>query len=350
MIRTAARLLSIAAVALVAGCGRREAVVVYVSADEGVARPILAAFEKETGIAVEPVFDTEATKTTGLAQRLRAERDRPRADLFWSSEIAFTITLAEEGVLAKASGPELDAWPAAWRDADQRWFAFAGRARVIAYAPSRVPADQVPATWMDLAKDRFRGRVAMADPRFGTTRTHMAAARWWWEAHDRHGHFEAWLEGLAENHVQVVTSGTAGVVEAIVNGTADLGMTDSDDVLAAKANGGDVAWVFARHASDPNEQGAGTLLIPNTAGLVQGGPHAEAAAKLLAFLLSPRCEEMLRDSASGNYPLGPGVAPRPSIAEPTDPLVVAWPKAAAGAEAAAAKAIEIVGAPGSHGS
>jgi iron(III) transport system substrate-binding protein len=54
-------------------------VVVYVSADDVVARPILDAFEKDTGIKVEMRGDTEATKTTGLVQRLRAEKERPRA-------------------------------------------------------------------------------------------------------------------------------------------------------------------------------------------------------------------------------------------------------------------------------
>ena len=63
-----------------------EEVVIYVSADETIARPILDAFEASTGVRVRPVFDTEATKTTGLVSRLLTERDRPRADLFWSSE------------------------------------------------------------------------------------------------------------------------------------------------------------------------------------------------------------------------------------------------------------------------
>ena len=60
-------------------------VVVYVSTDEHIARPILEAFEAKTGIAVYMVGDTEVRKTTGLLDRIRAERGRPVADVLWSS-------------------------------------------------------------------------------------------------------------------------------------------------------------------------------------------------------------------------------------------------------------------------
>ena len=80
----------------------REQVVVYVSVDEHVARPILQEFEERTGIDVLMVGDSESKKTTGLVERLRAEREHPLADVFWSSEAMQTIDLAEDGVLALA--------------------------------------------------------------------------------------------------------------------------------------------------------------------------------------------------------------------------------------------------------
>ena len=99
------------------GCGATDdgpaPVVVYVSADEAIARPIIKAFEERTGRRVLPVYDTEATKTTGLASRLIAERQRPRADLFWSSECFRTIELAADGLLAPMLLPR-PGWPKLW--------------------------------------------------------------------------------------------------------------------------------------------------------------------------------------------------------------------------------------------
>lgn len=68
------------------GCGKKapqQEVVVYTSLDKVFSQPILEAFEKQTGIKVLAVYDSEATKTTGLVNRLIAEKDNARADVFW---------------------------------------------------------------------------------------------------------------------------------------------------------------------------------------------------------------------------------------------------------------------------
>src|ERR1051326_9229542 len=48
-------------------------VVVYASQDQAYAEPILQDFTKRTGIKVRAVYDSEAVKTVGLANRLLAE-------------------------------------------------------------------------------------------------------------------------------------------------------------------------------------------------------------------------------------------------------------------------------------
>jgi iron(III) transport system substrate-binding protein len=219
-------------------------------------------------------------------------------------------------------------------------------------APDRVPADQRPTTWAELAGDRWRGRLAMADPRFGTTRTHVAAMKVVWDRRAMPGFYESWLDGLAENGVQVLTSGNAGVVQAVIDGSADLGMTDSDDVIAFRRQGAEIDWIFPRHFADPRERDGGTLLIPNAVGLVAGSTRVDAARALIEFLLSPEVEAMLRDSPSGNWPLGPGVAPPGSLDDPSRPLAVDaplavdWTIASRAADAAVEAAIARVGAPG----
>ncbi|MFO0828784.1 MAG: extracellular solute-binding protein [Phycisphaerales bacterium] len=322
-----------------AACRREEAVVVYVSADEAVARPLLASFTERTGIPVAPLFDTEATKTTGLAQRLRAEANRPRADVFWSSEIAQTIALTREGVFETMHSPALDSWPAAFRDPEGRWYAFAARARVIAYSTDRVSPDDVPKTWMALVRERWRGRVAMADPRFGTTRTHMGAMRAHWNATAMPGFFAAWLDGLAENRVRVVTSGNSGVIEAIEAGEADVGMTDTDDVWAAQARGAHIGLVYPRHAVEDAMRGGGTLLIPNTVAVVRGTTHADSARALVEFLLSPDGERLLMRSDSRNIPLGPTLADEAAALRPPDPLDIDWGAASDATDAAVKQAM-----------
>ena len=52
-------------------------VTVYVSTDRVFSEPILKAFEEKTGVKVNAVYDTEETKSTGLANRLLAEKNNP---------------------------------------------------------------------------------------------------------------------------------------------------------------------------------------------------------------------------------------------------------------------------------
>ena len=335
--------LAVAVVAALAACGREPTVTVYVSADESVARPVFERFERETGIRVDAKFDTEATKTTGLANLLRAEKDRPRADVFWSNEQAANVALAAEGVTAPPTGsPEATAaiarWPAAWKAADGTWAALAGRARVVVYAPDRVT--DPPRTWTALIAPRWKGRIAMADPRFGTTRGHFGAMKAYWDANALPGYFEAFAEGLAENAPMLLTSGNAGVVDAVARGEADIGLTDTDDVLAAQARGLKVAMAFPRHARDEAAVGGGTFVIPNTVAAVARGPHPREAGRFLAWFLTDATERQLADMPAKHAPLV-GAAREGDLAV-ADPLAVDPAVASAVADAAVEALLQAV--------
>ncbi|MCP3904050.1 MAG: extracellular solute-binding protein [Planctomycetes bacterium] len=327
---------------LVAGCGGGEPdVVLYVSADEHLARVVIDRFEDATGLRVGLVGDTELKKTTGLVERLRSERDHPQADVFWSSEIFQTLALADEGVLAPYAAPAEAGWPAEHRDGEHRWYAFAARARVIVYAPSRVPAEDVPVAWTDLTRSYHAGRIVMADPRFGTTGGHLGAMKALWDRAVGPAYYQAFLLGLRDNRVRLLPGGNAAVVRAVIDGEADIGLTDTDDVFAALERGADIDWVYPAHSHE-QEPGNGTLLIPNTVGLVAAAPHPEPAKRLIDFLLSEPVERLIAETASHNVPLRPGLADDyPKYAVP-DPLRVDLRRAAAARRDAVALAMRIL--------
>ncbi len=315
-------------VPLLAGCSDSPHVVLYVSADDHVARPIVRAFERQSGIRVDMVGDTEQKKTTGLANRLLAERDNPQADVFWSSEVFNTIRLAGYGVLAAHDSTVAADRPAVFRDPEHLWHGFGARARVIVYAPDRVEPELVPQTWMGLTDHRLRGRIVMADPRFGTTGGHLAAMKVFWTRLAGASYYEAFMMGLADNRVRLLPGGNAGVVRAVADGEADLGLTDTDDVWAAVAAGHRVQHVYPRHAID-GVSGGGTLLIPNTVARVAGGPNPQPAAALIDFLLGVQVERMLAESTSHNIPVRAAIAAEFTDYAVPDPLEVNLARAAA---------------------
>jgi iron(III) transport system substrate-binding protein len=267
-------------------------VVLYCSVDQEIAEPIIVEFEKQTGIDVLPRFDTEASKTVGLVQRIRAEAASPIADVFWSNEIFHTIRLAHEHLLAPYASDITKDWPERYTDPNGRWYGFALRARVIAYNTTRVSAAEAPKCLEDVLDVRWKGRIVMAAPEFGTTGGDVAS----WFAHYDPAQATDILKRLKTNDIHLV-DGNSTAVRMVATGQADICFTDTDDVYAAQRNG----WPVAMNYLD--QAGEGVLAIPNTAAIIKGAGHLEEARELMEFLLSEQLEEMLLNSDSHNCPV-----------------------------------------------
>lgn len=267
-------------------------VVLYCSVDQEAAEPIIAEFERLTGIEVLTRFDTEANKTVGLVQRIRAEAQNPLADVFWSSEIFHTIKLDQEGLLAPYSSEVTADWPQQFTNAQGSWHAFALRMRVIAYHSERVAPADAPRSLEDLLDPQWKDRIVMADPAFGTTGGDVAS----WFAHYGPAHAREIINQLKQNGVTLVTSNSAAV-RALVSGQADICLTDTDDVYSAQRNSHPIRFNPLSQA----DQGA--LAIPNTVALISNAPHPDAAAQLLDFLLSPQVESMLAQGDLRTIPI-----------------------------------------------
>ena len=290
-------------------------VVLYCSVDQEIAEPIIAEFEKQSGIDVLPRFDTEASKTVGLVQRIRAEATSPIADVFWSSEIFHTIRLARESLFAPYRSDSTKDWPMLYADPNGCWYGFALRARVIAYNTTRISAGDAPKCLEDVLDSKWKGRLVMAAPEFGTTGGDVAS----WFAHYDTAKATETLEGLKANDIRLV-EGNSTAVRMVATGQADVCFTDTDDVYAAQRNG----WPVAMNYLD--QGGDGVLTIPNTAALIKGGDNPEEAEELMEFLLSEQLEKLLLSSDSHNYPIRPALTEQFNRYVIPKPLVVDYEK------------------------
>jgi len=330
---TARKAFAILILLALAGCRRPgESVVVYTSLDDVFSRPVLEAFAAETGIRVEPVFDVEAEKTTGLYQRLLAERGRPRADVFWSSEAVRTAALERAGVLEPWMPAGAASIPAPFRSPSGAWTGFAARARVIIYHTGRVPPSERPRSVRDLADPRFRGEAAMALPLHGTTAAHAGALR----ARLGKERMEELFRALAANEVKVV-AGNSVVRDRVASGEVKIGLTDTDDAHVAIRKGLPVGIVYPDQ--EPLYPGLGeplgTLLIPNTVALIEGAPHPDEGKRLIEYLLRPETEAFLARGDSAQIPVRKGIAPPPGLGMPENlvRMEVDWEKAREGLDA-----------------
>jgi iron(III) transport system substrate-binding protein len=290
---------------LVTGCGSsaNKRVVVYCALDREFAEPILRDFTAETGLQVEPRWDSEANKSVGLYEDLVRERDRPRCDVHWNNEIVATIRLQREGILAPYQSPAAVEFPAAFKAKDATWTAFAARARILLVNTKLLPnKEDWPTSFMDGADPKWRGKFAMARPQFGTTATHAACLFHLMG----HAKTEDFYRKLKDNDV-VVLPGNKQVAMAVGSGKVPFGVTDTDDAYAELDEGKPVKMMFFNFSYATDRPETGTLYIPNTVALIKNCPNPEGGKKLIDYLLRPAVEAKLAKSTSRQIPLNPAV-------------------------------------------
>jgi iron(III) transport system substrate-binding protein len=273
-------------------------VVLYSSLNEPTARSVIAKFEERTGIKVTIRSDTERDKTVGLVRTLIEEKDHPQADLFWNSEAANMIRLKEAGVLEALVPPPAgaEAIPAIYRDPENVWFGFAARARVIIVNTDLVKEADYPRSIFDLTDPRWKGKAGLVRPVTGTTLTHVTALYETLGAEKT----DAFLKGVVANDCNL-PAGNGRLAQLVGEGQIHFGLTDTSDYRMVKSEGKPVTIVY------PDQDGLGTLLIPNTVARVKGGPNPENARKLIEYLLSAEAEKILAHHPRGHIPLKPGI-------------------------------------------
>lgn len=300
-------LAALASLAQLSGCGGVEVpkeVIVYTALDEEFSKPIFDAFTRQTGIEVKAKFDTESTKTVGLANAILAEKERPRADVFWNNELLHTLRLKKAGLLWQQPLAADKNYPAEYRGVDDDWRGFAARARVLIVNTNRVNEARRPRSIEDLTDPQWYDQAGVAKPLFGTTATHAACL------------FQAWGDERAKKFFTGVkkncriVSGNKQVARMVARGQLAFGLTDTDDAMIEKEGGQPVEIIYPDqpHAEGVQSQAEGaqplgTLFIPNAVAMIKDSPNPKAGHALSEFLLTSLVECRLVIGPSAQIPL-----------------------------------------------
>lgn len=295
-------LIPIAIALLLAGCRQTsKTVTIYVSEDQVFSEPVLKDFEKDTGIQVKPVFDTEEAKSTGVMNRLMAEKNNPQADVYWANEPIRAEVLKQQGLSAAYVSPNAAGIPATFKDPLGHWVGFSARARVLVV--NQASKDK-PTGVRDYTNPRFKGKTVIANPLFGTTTAYVAALFTTW-GDDR---AKTFMEELKKSGVKVSTSNGESA-DMVASGQFAFSLADSDDAYSRLKQGRPIDIVYPDQG--PGE--AGCMIIPNALVLIKGGPNPENGKKLIDYLLSKETERKLAFSDAAQIPLHAGVEIPPQL-------------------------------------
>ena len=272
--------------------------VVYSGSSEELVAPLFAEFTKATGITISARFGDSAE----LAAQMLEEGDRSPAQVYFSQDagalgsVNSLLSTLPESVTSLVA-PE-------YRAVDNTWTGVTGRARVIAYDPENVPADQVPQSVFELTDEKWRGQVAIA-PTNASFQSFVTAMR----LTQGDEVTQEWLTGLVNNDVQSYEKNGL-ILDAVDSGQVQLGLVNHYYWYEKAAEVGEEnmrAQISFMAPQDP-----GSLVNAAGVGILKGAGENSAAIEFVQWLLSPSTQEWFV-SNTFEYPLAAGVASAPGL-------------------------------------
>jgi iron(III) transport system substrate-binding protein len=214
---------------------------VYCSVQEEWCRPMMAAFERATGIRVSMTRRSSGETMT----QIRAESTNPRGDIWWGGTGDPHMQAGQENLTVEYQSPMLEQLhPWAVSQARQTNFRTVGiYAGALGYSFNVTELNRrriaAPRCWADLIKPEFRGEVQVADPNTsGTAYTMLATLV---QLMGEEPAF-TYLRALHRNVNQYTRSGAAPA-RAAATGETLVGITFLHDAVAQKVNGAPVEIV-----------------------------------------------------------------------------------------------------------
>ncbi len=166
---------------------------------------------------------------------------------------------------------------------------------MLIYNKNLLTKETAPQSIFDLTKKEFKGKVAIANPLFGTTTFHCASL--FNTLGDEKA--QAFMDSLKKNGV-VLASSNGDVKRKVSKGDIACGLADTDDAFGAILAGEPVDMIFL------DQDSLGSLIMPNTVSLIANSPNAENGKKLIEYLLERETESKLAHSCA-QIPLRAGV-------------------------------------------
>jgi iron(III) transport system substrate-binding protein len=264
---------------------------VYCTVQEEWCRPMMAAFERATGIRIAMTRRSSGETLT----QIRAEASNPRGDVWWGGTGDPHLQAAQENLTVEYRSPMLSQLhPWAVRQAEQSGFRTVGiYAGALGYSYNVTELNRrriaAPRCWSDLTRPEFRGEVQVADPNTsGTAYTMLATLV---QLMGEEPAF-TYLRALHRNVNQYTRSGAAPA-RAAATGETLVGITFLHDAVTQKVNGAPVEIV------GPCE---GTGYEIGSMSIIRGARNMENARRFYDWALTPEAQAIGAEAKAYQLP------------------------------------------------
>jgi iron(III) transport system substrate-binding protein len=249
-------------------------VVLYTAHGFEIITPMVAAFEKETGLKTEVLRMTSGE----IIQRALAEKGNPRADVIWS--IGGEMLESNHSILAKYTPKEWDKIDATFK-VGTNWFPYTVVTMVFIVNTKQLSEDRMPRKWTDLGRNDYREMVSVA-------RADKSGSSYMQLVTVLNIYKEKGWDVYTDMLKNAVLCGSSGTVPKMVNaGEASIGITLEDNAYRYVRGGGNVRIIY------PED---GTTSAPDGLALVKNGPSPEMGKAFIDWALSQKTQKFLVDT------------------------------------------------------
>jgi len=248
-------------------------------------------FTKTTGVKINRIEAAEDP----LIERIRNEGAASPADLLVTVDAGRLWRAEQMGLFQPIESKTLESrLPANMRAANNNWFGFSTRARVIIYNKSMVNAADVQ-NYEDLANPKLKGKVCTRSGSHVYNLSLMSALiEHWGEAKA-----EEWARGVVANMARAPKGGDTDQITGVASGECGVAIANTYYYVRLLTSSkpeerklmDSVALVF------PNQKSFGTHLNVSGAGVLKNAPNKDAAIRYLEYLASDAAQTYF---ASGN--------------------------------------------------
>lgn len=270
----------VAAASLLAGCsaggagGGDQRLSLYTSFGADLYNPMVEAFEKASGIKVDVVF----AGTGEMMKRIESEGANPQGDVMLGG--GAESFEAYRAIFEPYKVKDDAAVPAALKAPDHLWYGYNSLPMVIMYNKRLVTDAEAPKGWQDLTDPKWANRIAMANAtKSGTAFVQVATMLTLFGKEDGKG-WET-VKGVVKN-AKVLDSSSLPP-RGVNDGEYAIALTHEREPWKYAQAGGPVGFVY------PSE---GTATIPDSAAIIKGAKHPQAARQFMDWLFTKEGQEL----------------------------------------------------------
>lgn len=263
-------------------------------------------FTADTGIQVQ----VRQGKDSSMGNQLVAEGGKTKADVFLTENSPAMTVVQNAGLLSPVEQSTLDQVSQQYRPSSGEWVGIAARSTVLIYNPSKISEADLPASMLDLADPKWKGKWGAAPS--GADFQAIVSGVLQAEAADR---TETWLKGLKEN--AKVYQNNIATMKAVNAGEVPMGIMYHyywyrDQALTKEGSANTKLHYF-------KGEDVGAFVSVSAGGVLKASTKQADAQKFLAWVTSAKGQEALVSSKSMEYAVGEGVASDPAL-PPLDSL------------------------------